>query len=381
MGLKIKDIQANSSNQKSRRVSNNRSPFSWLNKDLELFSSINDKVKFRFYSELNLLLESGIDLRSSLELVIESEKKEKLKQFFEDILEKVVEGKSFSAVLQESDKFSDYEFFSVRIGEETGKLREVLADLADFYEGRIEFKRTLMSTFSYPVIVILTAFGAVGFMLNFIVPIFEDAFQRFGGDLPALTQMIISMSDFLQEYALIAFLVLATVGLLLYVQRKKVWFRSFSTKLVLGLPVIGGIVQKSVLARFCHSMALLTSVNNPLVNSLALVRRMVQFYPMEIALDATEKDIVNGELFHTALKKHNIFPKRMVSLIRVAEEVNKLEDVFKRLNKQYTNETENSTKTISSLLEPILIIFIGSFVGVILVAMYLPLFDIGNIMQ
>jgi type IV pilus assembly protein PilC len=128
-------------------------------------------------------------------------------------------------------------------------------------------------------------------------------------------------------------------------------------------------------------MHLLLSVNNPLINSLQLVKKMVRFYPLEQAMVQMERKVMEGALFYQTMAEHEIFPKRMVSLVKVGEEVNKMAEVFEKLNQQYADETENASKAISSVLEPILIIFIGLFVGIILIAMYLPLFEIGSGMQ
>lgn len=376
MAIDIKSLKEDSKKKEKEKGGNTF--FQFLEKDISFSKGINDKRKQKFYSELSMLLLAGVDLRTSLEISLEGEDNKKFKTIIKQILESIIKGSSLSAALKDIGKFTDYEYYSLKIGEESGFINEVLYDLATFYKSKIEFKRKLVSTFSYPFIVLFTAFTAIFFMLNFIVPVFEDAFSRFGGDLPYLTKLILSFSESVQKYGLSFILLLLIVILILYSQRRKLWFKNYVSKGLLKLPLIGTIAQKTYLSRFCHSMNLLIRVNNPLVSSLVLVKKMVRFYPLEIALEEIEKDILQGELLFQAMAKHTIFPNRMISLIKVAEEVNKLDEVFDRLYNQYTEETENSSKTISSLLEPFLIIFIGLFVGVILIAMYLPLFEIGS---
>lgn len=380
MGIELNKIKKQGANANVAKSKEN-SIVQLLNRDLSFSKGLNDKKKYRFFTDLSLLISAGIDIRTAIELSIKGEKSKKTVQILEKVHNNVIRGSTFSESLRSTNSFSEYDFFSVKIGEESGNIKEVLKDLAFFYEGKIEFKRKLISTFSYPIIVLFTAFTAVFFMLNFIVPIFEDAFNRFGGELPLITQYVLGLSEWMQEYGLIGVLVLILFCLLLFSQRNKEWFRKRASLLLLKIPVIGEIAQKTYLARFCHSMSLLTGVNNPLVNSISLVRKMVRFYPLERALSEIENDIINGALFHTSLAKHSFFPERMVALIKVAEEVNKLTTVFEQIHKQYSDETENSSKVISSLLEPVLIIFIGLFVGIILVAMYLPLFEIGSGIQ
>lgn len=381
MAIDLNHIQKQQRTKTTKKTSEQKGLMEILNTDYSFSKGLNDKRKFRLFTDLSLLISAGIDIRTALELSIEGEKSKKVSALFQQIYDEVIKGSTLSESIRDSGSFSDYDYYSVKIGEESGNIREVLTDLAVFYEGKIEFKRKLVSTFSYPIIVLTTALTAVFFMLNYIVPIFEDAFKRFGGDLPAITQYVLSLSKGIQDYGAISILSLLILLVLLFSQRKKTWFRKILSSIILKTPVIGEIAQKTYLARFCHSMSLLTGVNNPLVNSIALVRKMVKFYPLEMALVEIEKDIVNGALFHTSLAKHSIFPKRMTSLVKVAEEVNKLTTVFQQIHKQYSDETENSSKTISSLMEPFLIIFIGLFVGVILIAMYLPLFEIGSGIQ
>lgn len=350
----------------------------FLNLDLSFTKGLSDKKKFRFYNELRLLISAGIDIRMSLQIAIEAEKTSKTKIVLEEVYSSIILGKTFSEALKGTNKFSEYEYYSIKIGEESGTIIIVLNDLSNFYEGRIELKRRMVSALSYPVIVLVTALLAVVFMLSFIVPIFEDAFKRFGGELPYLTQKVLRLSEFIQSYGVGSLFVVLILAVLLFSQTKKIWFRKFLSELVMKIPVLGEIIQKTYLSRFCHSMSLLIKVNNPLIGSIAMVRKMIRFFPLEQALLMMERDILDGALLYESMAKHSIFPGRMISLVKVAEEVNKLAIVFEQIQLQYENETENSSKTIGSLMEPFLIIFIGLFVGIILVAMYLPLFELGS---
>lgn len=382
MGININQIRQTDSVQPRADLNEKQTGiFAFLNRDFSFNVGLSNKKKYRFYKDLSLLITAGIDIRMGLELAVEGEKNTKTKKVLEEVFSNIINGMTFSEALRKSGKFSEYEFFSIKIGEESGTISTILEDLSNYYEGRIEFKRRMVSTFSYPIIVLVTALLAVVFMLSFIVPIFEDAFKRFGGELPYLTQKVLGLSEFIQNYGLVIFLVIVGGILSIVSQRKKIWFRKYFSKFLLKTPILGEITQKTFLSRFCHSMNLLIRVNNPLINSIALVRRMVSFYPLENALKSMENDIMKGSLLHESMSKHSIFPKRMISLIKVAEEVNKLAIVFEQIQIQYESETENSSKTIGSLLEPFLIIFIGFFVGIILIAMYLPLFELGSGIQ
>jgi type IV pilus assembly protein PilC len=353
--------------------------FDFLNKDIQLGGGgLNDKKKEAFYHELNILMVAGVDIRSTLHLIAKEQKTNKDKALFESIHDQVVAGATLSSALQQTGKFSSYEFYSIQIGEETGKLPVVLKELAEYFQQNIKLKRQLVSALTYPGIVLCTSFGAIFFMLNFIVPMFADIFKRFGGKLPAITAFIVSVSEFFSDWFILGFLLTTTMAILLYSQRKKYWFRNYSIRLVLATPILGSMVQKVYLARFCHSMSLLIASRIPLLRAMGLIKQMIGFLPIEESLSKIEKDILQGESLHKSMSAFPIYPGRMISLVKVGEEVNQLDNFFNKIAKQYTEDVEHQTGLISSMIEPFMIIFLGLIVGFILIAMYLPLFQLSN---
>jgi type IV pilus assembly protein PilC len=350
-----------------------------LNKEISLFGGgLSDKKKERFYSELNILFAAGVDIRTALELIEEEQVKEKEKVLFRKIKDSIVNGQGLSAVMQSTGKFSPYEYYSIRIGEESGRLTEVLEDLSKFFAGKIRQKRQVMNAVSYPLVVMLTAFGVIWFMLRFVVPMFADVFKRFKGELPAMTKGVINASDFLGANGGLIVLAIVSLVIILYMQRKKQWFRSRSAALLIRLPVFGGIFEKIYIARFCHSMHLLLSARTPLVSALDLVQKMVGFYPIETSLDVIKNDILQGSSLYKSMSKFSIYNSRMRSLIKVAEEVNQGDVIFGKLAKQYTDEVEHRTSLLGSIIEPFMIVFLGLLVAVILISMYLPLFQLST---
>lgn len=350
----------------------------FLNRDFKFKKGLRDKKKERFYSELSILLVSGIDIKTALEIAVNSSENKVEKEFIEKIKNQIISGGSLSESIRFTNLFSNYEYFSLKIGEESGRVNSVLADLAKYYARKIEQKRKIINTFSYPVIVFFVAVSAVVFMLNFIVPMFSDVFTRFGGELPWLTKMILRLSDGISAYGLYVVLILISCLIPLIVFKNHMLMRKFVSGLLLKIPFVNTLISKIYLARFSHSMQLLMVSRNPLLNSIQLVRKMVGFYPLEIALAAIEKDILNGESLHHSMLKYPIFNKKMVALVQVGEEVNQLDTIFKQLDEQYTKDIEYQTDVIGNLMEPILIVFIGGFVAVILIAMYLPLFQLST---
>lgn len=297
------------------------------------------------------------------------------------IQDAVLGGTTFSQALQQTGKFSLYEVYSLQIGEETGKLIEVLHDLAKFYENKIKQRRKITSALTYPCVVLTSSLGAVFFMLKFVVPMFSDVFKRFGGKLPWITEKIIGVSQAMENNFWRFVIVIVLIAGFIMFTRKTEKFREIFSGLVLRTPLIGNLVQKIYLARFCNSMRLLINAKLPLLRAIALIRQMIRYYPIESSLQKVEDDIMKGKSLHESLQQFKVYPSKMIQLVKVGEETNQLDYFFGKISEQYIGEVEYKTTTLSSMMEPLIIIFLGFIVGVILIAMYLPLFQMSNSFQ
>lgn len=346
--------------------------------DIQLFGSFGDKQKEAFYHGMGILLEAGVDIKSAFDLTIGQQTNKKHTRLLGDMKEHVIQGMTLSKAMQQHRDFTPYEYHSVQIGEETGQLASVMLGVAAFYRKRLKQRRQVTGAMLYPIMVTLTSLAVVFFMLHFIVPMFADIFQRSGNKLPSITQFIVSASVLVKAYALPFIIVIALITIWLYRQKNKVWFRKNMAKLMLKTPVLGQLVRKIYLSRFCSSMALLTGSKVSLTRSLELCRQMVAFYPIEQSLMTVERSILMGAPLHQSLGQHAIYDRKLISLIKVGEEVNRLPDFFVKIAEQYQEEIEHQSASLSTVLEPFIIIFLGIFVGLILIAMYLPLFQLGS---
>ncbi|WP_184550905.1 type II secretion system F family protein [Mucilaginibacter sp. FT3.2] len=355
----------------------------FLNRDISFGGTeLSDKKKEYLYLELSSLLLAGINLKTSMELVTAEQEKENDRKLFQGIQDNVLgKGVPFSKALEISGKFSLYEVYSIQIGEETGKLSEVLEDLAKFYQAKIKQRRKIISTLTYPCMVLLSSFGAVYFMLKVVVPMFADVLKRFGGQLPWITEMVISISKGMEAYFVPSFLLLTTIIVLLYRARKTATYRRIISGFLLRVPVVGNLIKKVYLGRFCNSMRLLISAHVPLLRAIALSKQMVGWYPIESSLQKVEDDILHGSSLHQSLQQFSVYPSKMIQLVRIGEESNKLDYFFGKIAEQYSEEVEYQTASLSSLMEPLFIIVVGFLVGVIMIAMYLPMFQMGNTFQ
>lgn len=351
-----------------------------LKTEIHLFGkSLNSQKKETFYAELSVLLQAGITLKEALLLISHEQPKENDKNLFMSVHDKLIRGTSFSMALKQTEQFSDYEYYSLQIGEETGALPKVTQDLSVFFKRRNEQKRNIISALSYPIVVMLTAFLAVFFMLKYVVPMFASLFKQHQTELPSLTKFVIHLSNIFDKYFVLVIIITIAIFIVLYKMRKKEWFRKWSSNIVLKIPYIGELTRKIYLSQYTQATGLLMNSKVPMIHSIRLTQKMIQFYPLQKALIQVEKDIISGENLSKSLLKHSVFDARMVSLIKVAEETNQNALMFDRLTSQYTEEVQYKSKMLSTVLEPIIIIFLGAMVAVILIAMYLPMFQLSSI--
>lgn len=353
----------------------------FLSRDFSIGNRFSDKDKMELYKELSVLLSSGVDFRKALEILKEQQKKPKHKDLIQSITKKVVQGKSLFEALKESGKFSAYEYYSIKIGEETRKLGEVLLELHQYFDRKVKMKRQLLSVFTYPAFVLLLTFGVLYFMMKYVVPMFASVFKQFGKELPNLTKKIIYVSEHFSDFSVVfVLLIISAIGIHFYF-RKHTLYRKHLSAFLMRLPFFGKLIKKIYVTRFCQSLSLLLSAKTPLVNSLDLVQKMISFYPLERSLDAVKKEVTKGGLFSKALSKHSIYDFKLISLVSVAEQINELDGMFERLAKQYDEELQHQTKMIGVVMEPLIIVIIGIVVGTVLIAMYSPMFDLSKIIQ
>jgi type IV pilus assembly protein PilC len=351
-----------------------------LSQDIALFEKkFGQNQKEAFYSELGLLLSSGIDIKTALEIIEDQLKVKKHKEILTQIKDDIISGNSvWEAIHKHPKTFSIYEYQSIKIGEESGKLPEVLIELGKFYTSAIKLRRQVISTLTYPVVVLTMSILIVQFMLSFVVPMFSDIFKHTGAELPATTQLLIKVSakSGLIFYSIVGLIIVITV--FHRTQQHKPWFRKYSSALFLKVPVINELIRKIYLARFCQSMKLLLGSKVLLIDALDLVKNMIGYYPIEFALESVKRDVYAGKQLHESLAEHTIFPKKLVSLIKVSEEVNAPELIFEKLNQQYSEEIEHQQAVIGKVVEPLFLVILGGLVGFILVAMYTPLFKMSS---
>ncbi len=376
MAFKLENIQKSKDDR-----SLTSSVDSILKKEITLLGpSFSNKKKESFYVELGVLLKAGLTLKDALELIGEEQKKKTDKNRIQEILNELISGKNLSDAIRKRREFSEYETYSLQIGERTGTLERVADELGVFYKRKNEQRRTIISALSYPIIVLLTAFGAIVFMLQFVVPMFEGIFRQNNMELPWLTKVIIKLSNAFGQYFGAGMIVVFAMIIFFQFSKKKEWYRRAKSSFWLRFPFVGEFIRKVKIAQFTQAINLLTSAKIPLLNAIQLTRQMIDYYPLQKALIQVEHDILQGKTFYESVKQLSIFDRKMSSLIKVAEETNQNETIFKRLTDQYNEEIAYKSKMISATIEPFVVLILGLIVAVVLIAMYLPMFKMSSVM-
>lgn len=343
-----------------------------------LKKAFSNKVKEDFYTELGVLLKAGINLKEALELI--KQKQKKTKSILQIIVDDVISGKSLSEAIKKQQEFSEYEFHSIKIGEETGTLYKISEQLGSFYNRKNEQRKHLINALTYPCIILTTAILVVIFMLQFVVPMFQDIFKQQNIEMPAITQFVVNISKFITSYGWL--LILSSILLILsrLLFNKKAWYKRLKDNSLSKTPFIGKFIKTIYLSQFTQAIALLSASKVPIVNSITLVKQMINYYPLNEALNNVEKCLLRGETLSHSLSANKLFDQKMVALVKVAEETNQTEFMFERLNNQYNSKVQQQSKVLSTIMEPIIILFVGLFVGFILIAMYLPMFKLSSIL-
>ncbi|OHT43461.1 type II secretion system F family protein [Flavobacterium tructae] len=369
----------NTPNKKTIQSKKSSSIEDLLKKEISLFGdSFNNKKKQAFYQELAVLLKAGVSFKEGLSLIVESLKKTADKELIQSILNQVVNGKPFSEALSASKSFTEYEYYSIQIGEETGTTAQVCNELGYFFERKNEQKRIIVAALTYPSIVLSTAVLVVIFMLSYVVPMFQDIFKQNNMELPFLTQIIVQLSGLTKTYGVYFIVILiAFVFSTRFFKNNARYKRALHYSLI-KIPVLGSFMTKVYLAQFTQAVTLLTTAKVPLLNSIQMVKKMIRFVPLQEALGEVEKSILKGNSLSSSLKNTPLFDNRIISLVKVAEETNQTEYVFKQLSEQYNQEVVQQSKIMTTVLEPFIILFVGVLVAVLLVAMYLPMFQLSS---
>jgi general secretion pathway protein F len=324
--------------------------------------------------ELATLLESGLTLDRSLQILLELSEEDRIRHVLEDLQKRVRGGATFSAALEEQGgQFPRLYINMVRAGELSGALDAVLGRLADYLERTAELRETVTSALVYPTILLVVAGLSVILLLVFVVPQFAVLFSDMGAALPLPTRIVMGIGDLFRDFwwAMLALLALAAVGVERALQRPDLRER-FDSR-VLRVPLFGDLIWKMETARLCHTLSTLLKNGLPLLNALNLAKEVVSNRKLSGLLAESAEDLKHGRGLAEPVAKREVLPQMALQMIRVGEESGSLDAMLGKVAEIYDKETQASVKRLLTLLEPVLIIGLGVVVAGIIISIIVPI--------
>ncbi len=326
------------------------------------------------------MIDAGLAMVQSLQGLAEQTTNKVMRDVIKDVTTRVEGGDNFSEALQKHPKaFSRLYVSMVAAGEKGGLLAEILARLATYLENTARLRKKVKAALMYPTVVTVVAIAITTFLLVKVVPVFGDIYSGFGAKLPTPTLVLINISNFLKAYILWFILGggAAVYGWFYFIKTPP--GRAFWDAKRIKLPVFGGIAHKICLARFTRTLASLIRSGVPILEVLQIVSQTVGNVVMEKAIRQASSDIERGEGISVALGKHPVFPNMVIRMITAGEQTGKIDNMLERISDFLDEEIENTLSGLTSMIEPILIVFLGVVIGGMVICMFLPIFKLSEI--
>lgn len=350
-----------------------------------LFGAAGSPVKpkdIAFFSrQMATMMKSGVPIVSALDIIASGHKNPRMKKLVDTIRTDIEGGSSmYEAISKHPVQFDELYRNLVRAGEGAGVLETVLDTVATYKENIEALKGKIKKALFYPIMVVVVAMLVSGIMLVFVVPQFEDVFKSFGAELPAFTQMVVNLSRFMVSWWWLMLLIAigAAVGAIMAYKRSPKMQHAMD-RFVLKVPVIGQIMHNSAIARFSRTTAVTFKAGVPLVEALGIVAGATGNTVYEEAVLRMRDDVSVGYPVNMSMKQTNLFPHMVIQMTGIGEEAGALDAMLFKVAEYYEQEVNNSVDALSSLLEPMIMVFIGTIVGGMVIAMYLPIFKLGAV--
>lgn len=334
-----------------------------------------------FSRQIATMMKSGVPIVTALEIIASGNKNPRMRKLVATLQNDIQGGLSLhEAMSKHPVQFDELYRNLVKAGESAGVLETVLDTVANYKENLEALKGKIKKAMFYPAAVVAVALLVSSILLVFVVPQFEDVFKGFGADLPAFTKLIISISDFMVKWWwAIAIFTGSAITAFIMVKNRSLAFQHFLDRVVLKIPVIGQIMHNSAVARFSRTLAVTFKAGVPLVEALDTVAGATGNTVYEKAVRRMREDVAVGYPVNVAMKQVNLFPHMVVQMTAIGEEAGALDTMLFKVAEAYEQEVNNAVDALSSLLEPMIMVFLGVVVGGMVIAMYLPIFKLAAV--
>ncbi|MFT3736499.1 MAG: type II secretion system F family protein [Rhodocyclaceae bacterium] len=342
-------------------------------------ASVKDKDIAIFTRQLATMMRAGVPLLQSFDIAIKGSGNPAMARLMNDIRNDVETGTSLSQALRKRPKYFDALYCNlVGAGEQSGALENLLDRLAIYKEKILAIKSKIKSALFYPIAVMVVASAVVSVMMLFVIPEFKKVFTSFGADLPGPTLLVMSISDFFVANAIFIFPGIAAIVFgFLYAHKRSTSMQATTDRLILQVPVIGDIIRKATIARWTRTLSTMFAAGVPLVEALDSVAGAAGNKVYSSATKVIQNEVATGTSLTVAMQGVQIFPAMVVQMISIGEESGQLDGMCGKVADFFEREVDDMVAGLSQLIEPLIIVFLGTIIGGLVVAMYLPIFKMG----
>lgn len=334
-----------------------------------------------FTRQLSTMIKAGLPLMQAFEIVARGHGNPSMTEMLMEIRGEVEQGSSLSRAFSNHPKYFDRFYCNLVAAGETGGVLESLLDKLAIYKEKTQaIRKKVKTALTYPVSVIAVAIGLVFVMMIFVLPAFKEVYANMGAELPALTQTVMDMSDFFVSYG---WMVLIALGFAIYgflkLKARSIKIQRRMDAILLRMPIFGDIVRKGTIARWDRTTATLIAAGVPLVDVLDSTAGAAGNLIYEEATREIRTRVIQGLSMTSGMRATELFPNMMLQMSSIGEESGSLDDMLNKAAEFYEDEVDNAVGRLSAMMEPIIIVILGLVIGTLLVAMYLPLFNLGNV--
>lgn len=334
-----------------------------------------------FSRQFATLISADIPVLSALDSLIEGTEHRSLRRILSKIRSDVNEGSSLSEALEShKNVLGDLYVNMVHAAEKSGRLGDVLSELAESMEKRNALIGQVRSALSYPIIMLVVGLGVVAFLLTNVVPNITSMFINSGKELPRMTQIMLSISDFLINYGIVVLAIVAAFIILLQIAIKKSDETAFVwDKIRLKLPIYGPLAHKTAHSRFCGTLSSLLNAGVPMITSLMIAKNVTPYIPYKNAIDDIRKDVNEGRHLGECMKETSLFPALIVNMVTIGEKAGRLEEMLANVSKTIDTDLTTRLGGLSRLIQPLLILVMGGLIAFVMGAVLIPIFELNSL--
>lgn len=343
----------------------------------KLRGSVGSKDIAVFTRQFSVMIDAGLPLVQCLEILAGQQSNKVFAAVLTDVRQDVESGSTLADAMRKHPKvFDDLYANMVAAGEAGGILDTILQRLSTYIEKAVKLKAAVRGALVYPVSVIVIACVVVWVILTFVIPVFADLFAGLGAQLPLPTQIVVNLSNFLRSWwwLVLGAIVAAVVLVRQYYQTPQ--GRRAIDAFMLKFPIIGTLLRKIAVARFCRTLGTLTSSGVPILDGLDITARTAGNAVVQEAIQNVRKEVEQGKTISEPLAKSGVFPSMVVQMVQVGEQTGAMDTMLSKIADFYEDEVDEATQNLLSLLEPLIILFLGVVIGGIVIAMYMPMFSL-----